>query len=70
MHPDISNTFSPSDVVQTFSLLKHMELTVTMKYKVTCLHVGERELTQAWKGCVCLITSIKPISDIICGLIY
>lgn len=62
MHPDISNTFSSSDVAQTFSLLKHMELTVMMKCKVMC--VWENMNTHMHVSCVCLITSIKPISDL------
>lgn len=62
MHPDISNTFNSSDVTQTFSLLKHMELTVMMKFKVMC--VWENMNTHMHVSCVCLITSIKPINDL------
>jgi len=62
IHPDISDTFSSSDVTQTFCLLKHMKLTVMMKFKEMC--VWKNMNTHMRVSCVCLITSIRPIRDL------
>jgi len=58
IHPDISDTFSSSDVTQTFSLLKHMKLTVMMKFKEMCIW------THTCVYLVCVWLQARPISDL------